>query len=183
MPSLQRVDDRFGAQLTVIQGGGGTFTGTVSIPDEGQVPSYQFNLSRRLLRVEARLPIKVGMVIRTPDGGVFMVGESGAAETSQGTLYRNFRLFEADRQYKWQRRGKDIDPVTRLPRDSGLQDLPDVWGAYEPSPEMFDRQLRTSFETGRFITTADVKLNDVIDGRKVSRVDVQLGINICTLGG
>ena len=47
---------------------------------------------------------------------------------------------------------------------------------------MFDRQMRTSFEAGRFITTADVQLNDVIDGKKVSRVDVQLGLRICVLG-
>lgn len=141
-----------------------------------------FTLPRRLLRVETRMPVTTGMVLRTPEGTVFMVGAHGAAETHQGALYKNFRLFEATGQFSWQRRGKEIDPATRLPRDSGLQDLPAIWGAYEPTPEMFDRQMRTSFEAGRFITTADVQLNDVVDGKKVSRVDVQLGLRICVLG-
>jgi hypothetical protein len=182
MPSLQRVDERFGSLFTVIQGGGGQFTGMLSEPPQGEVPSFQFNLPRRLLRVEAKLPITEGMVIRTPDGTAFMVGHHGAAESYQGALFRNFRLFEATGQFSWQRRGKEIDPATRLPRDTGLQDLPAIYGVYEPSPEMFDRQMRTSFEAGRFITNSDVKINDVVDGRKVSRVDMQLGLRLCTLG-
>ena len=141
-----------------------------------------FNLPRRLLRVEATLPLETGMVIRTPEGVVYMLGAHGAAEHYQGSLYRNFRLFEATGQFGWQRRGKEIDPVTRLPRDSGLQDLPAVWGAYEPTPEAFDRQIRGGFETGRFITTGEIQLNDVVDGKKANRADVQLGLRICVLG-
>jgi hypothetical protein len=66
--------------------------------------------------------------------------------------------------------------VTGLEKDSGLVDQPPIWGCYEPSPEMFDRQLHANFETGRFITTADVKRDDVVNGMKVSRVDMQLGV-------
>jgi hypothetical protein len=182
MPSLSSVDDRFGTLLTIIGGGSGEFTGIVSEPGQGEVPSYQFNLPRRLLRANAGLPLRAGLVVRSPEGTVWMLADHGSSEVGVGAIFRNFRLFEATGQFSWQKRGKTIDPVTRLDRDIGMVDQPPVWGSYEPSPEMFDRQMRTSFETGRFITVADVKRDDIIDGRKVGRVDIQLGLRLATLG-
>lgn len=182
MPSLRSSDDRFGTELTIIEGGTGTFTGVLAEPGQGEVPAYQFNLPRRLLRVEHHLPVRPGQVLRTELGTVYMVGRHGDSEARGGALFRTFRLFEADNQYTWKRRGKAIDPVTRLPKDTGLVDQPMVWGAYEPMPEMFDRQLRSSFETARFITTADVQEDDVVNGMKVARVDMQLGLRLVMLG-
>ena len=182
MPSLQSVDDRFGIRLTILEGGSGEFTGILAEPGQGDVPSYQFNLPRRLLRVAPDMPIQTGMIVRSPEGTVFMVGRHGDSEVRQGRIFRTFRLFEAERQFSWKKRGKVIDPVTRLERDSSLVDQVDIWGAYEPSPEMFDRQLRASFELARFITNADVQKDDVVNGMKVSRVDMQLGLRLCTLG-
>jgi hypothetical protein len=182
MPSLHNADDRFGTLLTVIEGGSGDFTGIVSEPGQGEVPSYQFNLPRRLLRVNSGLPLQTGMVVRSPEGTTWMLAKHGDSEVHSGALFRNFRLFEATQQFSWEKRGKVIDPITRLPKDAGMVAQPDIWGSYEPSPEMFDRQMRTSFEAGRFITTADVKRDDIVDGKKVSRVDIQLGLRLCTLG-
>jgi hypothetical protein len=182
MPSLHNVDDRFGTLLTIVEGGSGEFTGIVSEPGQGEVPSYQFNLPRRLLRVNAGLPLAAGMVVTSPEGTTWMLGDHGSSEVSIGAIFRNYRMFEATQKFTWQKRGKVVDPVTRLPKDSGLVPQPDIWGAYEPSPEMFDRQMRTSFEAGRFITTADVQRDDVVDGKKVSRVDIQLGLRLCVLG-
>lgn len=183
MPSLQSADDRFGGQLTLIEGGSGTFNGILAEPNQGEAPSYQFNLPRRILRVPAQLSLSPGMVIRTPEGSVFMIGRHGDSEGRGGALFRSFRCFEASGQFTWKRRGKVIDPVTRLEKDSGLVDQPMIWGAYEPgSIEAFDRQIRSSFETGRFITNADVRLDDVVNDMKVSRVDQQLGLRVLMLG-
>lgn len=182
MPSLRSSDDRFGTQLTLIEGGTGSFTGVLAEPGQGEVPAYQFNLPRRLLRVEPHLPVRAGQVLRTETGVTYMVGRHGTSEAKSGALFRSFRLYEADGQYTWKRRGKVIDPVTRLPRDTGLIENPMIWGAYEPMPEMFDRQLRSSFETARFITTADVQEDDVVNGMKVARVDMQLGLRLVMLG-
>lgn len=182
MPSLQRADDRFSTPLTVLEGGSGQVSGVITEPGQGEVPAYAFNLPRRLLRVDASKPLKAGMVIRASEGTVWMVGQHGDAETYQGAVFRTFRLFEASGKFKWQKRGKKIDPVTTLPTDAKLIDQPDVWGSYEPSPEMFDRQMRTSFEGGRFITNANIQRDDIVDGKKVSRVDIQLGLRLVTLG-
>jgi hypothetical protein len=122
------------------------------------------------------------MVIRASAGTTWMLGEHGDAETNRGVLFRSFVMFEATQKFTWKKRGKTIDPVTKLERDTGLVDQPAIWGCYEPSPEMFDKQLHSNFETARLITTADVQRDDVVNGMKVNRVDMQLGVRIVTLG-
>lgn len=182
MPSLQRADDRFGTPLTLIEGGSGVFTGVITEPNQGEVPAYLFNLPRRLLRVDAQLPVKAGMVVRGSAGTTWMLGEHGDAETGWGVIFRSFVMFEATQQFTWQKRTKIIDTITTLERDAGLVDQPPIWGCYEPAPEMFDKQLHSNFEIARLITTADVKRDDMVNGMKVNRVDVQLGVRIVTLG-
>ena len=182
MPSLSRVDDRFEIPITIIDGGSGQFHGIITEPGQGQIPPSQFNLPRLILRVASGVPIKAGMVIRSPAGTVFMVADYGSSEGPAGITFDSFRLFEASGQFSHQTRGKKLDVVTKLQTDNGLIDQPPVWGAYEPSPEMFDRGLRANLETGRFITNADIQRDEMVDGRRVSRVDVQLGLRIVTLG-
>lgn len=182
MPSLHNPTSRFSTGFTITQGGSGHFQGVLTEPNQGETPSYQFNLPRRLLRVPQTLPLKSGSLLKSDGGSIYMVGDHGDAESYRGVLFRTFRLFEADRQLEWLQRGKGVDPVTRLPRDTGLVSKGMIWGAYEPSPEMFDRQVRVSFEQARWITTADVQLDDVVDGMKVARVDIQLGLRLVNLG-
>lgn len=182
MTLLSSADARFASQLTVLEGGSGLFKGIITEPSQGEAPAYQFNNPRRILRVRDGVPVKTGMVIQSQDGAIFMVAEHGASSKQGDILFRSFRLFEADRRFSWQTRQSTIDPVTRLPRDIGLSDPVMIYGAYEPAPERFDRQVRASFETARFITNRKVGLNDMVDDKKVSRVDEQLGIYLVTLG-
>lgn len=182
MPLLSATDQRFLVTFDIIEGGSGQFKGIISEPGQGEVPSFQFNLPRRLLRIQTGLPVVAAMVIRDQSGGVYMLGEHGTSETHGTTLFRNYRLFEAPQQYDWQTRGKSIDPVTRLQTDTGLTPPIRIWGVYEPSPERFDRTTHVSFEAGRFITNRVIKRDDLVDGRKVNRVDNQLGLSLAVLG-
>lgn len=182
MPSLSAVNRRFTTRFEIVEGGSGYFNAVINEPGQGEVPAYQFNLPRRLLRVEDGIPVNTGMVIRDPEGTVYMLGKHGSSESRGKTLFRSFRMFEANAQYTWEKRSKEVDPITKLQKDTGLVVHAMIWGCYEPSPEVFDRAVRTNFETGRFITNRLVDRDDVIDGRKVTRVDEQLGIYICTLG-
>lgn len=130
------------------------------------------------MRVAPSIPVNIATVIQSESGQVFMLGHHGDASR----MFRTFRLFEADKQYSWKRRTKSVDAITGLPKDGDLETVGLVWGAYEPSPEMFDRQFRVTFEGGRFITNAEVQRDDLIDERKVSRADVQLGLRLLQLG-
>lgn len=179
MPSLQKSDDRFGARIEILEGGSGFFKGIVDEPGQGTIPAYQFTNPRRLLRVNPDAPVKPSMVIRTLGGSVFIVGELGDAEN----IFKSFRLFETTGQYNWQKRTKTIDPVTQLPMDTGLLTERMIWGAYEPaSQEVFDRQLHVEMENGRFITNAPIKLNDIVAGKRVTRVDAVLGVKLGVIG-
>lgn len=178
MPSLRKANDRFTHRLEIIEGGSGFFQGIIDDPVQGALPSYQFTNGRRILRVNPHAPIDAGIVIKTKGGSTYVVGDLGDADE----IFQSYRLFEVTGKYLWQSRGKTIDPVTKLPQDSGLVSKGMIWGAYEPiSREVFDRQLNINNESGNFITTAKVQRDDVIDGKRVTRVDHVLGIQLAVL--
>ncbi len=178
MPSLRKVNDRFMTRLEVIQNGSGFFQGIVDEPSQGTIPSYQFTNGRRILRLNPGTPIKPGMVIKTKGGDIFITGNLG----DDDDVFTSFRLFETTGRYKWETRGKSIDPVTKLPQDTGLINKGLIWGVYEPvSQEVFDRQLHMNMETGNFITNQNIQRDDIIDGKRVTRVDNVLGVKLAVL--
>ena len=178
MPSLRKVNDRYVTPIEVIENGSGFFQGIVDEPSQGTVPAYQFTAPRRLVRTNPGVPLKSGMVIRTKGDAVYIVGDLGDADD----IFQSFRLFETTGRYLWQTRGRTIDPVTELPSENGLVDNGMIWGTYEPdSKEALDRQLHLDMETGRFITNAPIKRDDLVDGKRVTRVDRVLGLNMASL--
>lgn len=178
MPSLQKANNRFLTQLQVVEGGSGFFPGTVVEPAQGALPAYQFTNGRRILRTNPGCPVKAGMVIKTKGGAIFIVGNLG----DDDEVFQSFRLFETTGRYAWQSRGKSIDPVTKLPQDTGNVDKGLIWGVYEPaSQEVFERQMHLSMESGNFVTNAPVQRDDIIDGKRVTRVDNVLGIKLAVL--
>lgn len=179
MVSLASVTDRFVTDVTVIAGGSGTLRGVVSETDQGQVPSYIFVSPRHILRTRHPSAARLGMVVRTPGGEVFIVGDNGPGEHAQGVLWDSFRLFRATEQVDWQRCTTTIDPVTRQKTDGPLAELGKIWIAIEPTDrEEAERRMNTSFERARFITAADVKADDLVGGYDVIRSDRQLGLKI-----
>lgn len=183
MLSLENADERFKIKFEVIENGLGTFGGVID--EINQVPGSTavFSAPRRILRVDKLLPINTRMVVRTQGGTVCLVGLHGDSESFQGTVFRSFRLFQATNKYSWERRVSEIDTVTQLPKTEGMRpmDPPMIWGSYEPTPELFDREHRVPIETARFITNHPVQRQDRIDGKDVARVDYQLGLYIATL--
>lgn len=179
MSSLKQADERFMKRFEVIEGGSGFFRGIIDEPRQGSVPIYQFVNDRRLLRVNLDVPISPGMVIKTSSGGIFIIAALGTSEE----IFKSFRLIEPTGKYEWKTRQKTIDPVTNLEKDTSPISQGMVWGSYEPAAtEMFDRQIRTSFETARFVTNKPIKVDDIVDGKRVARSDPQLGLYVLTLG-
>ena len=178
MPSLQKANNRFLTRLQVIDQGSGFFQGIVDEPSQGTIPSYQFTNGRRILRTNPGVPVRAGMVIKTEGGSTFITGTLG----NDDLVFQSFRLFEVTGKYSWQTRGKSINPVTKLPQDTGLISKGDIWGVYEPSSqEVFDRQLHLDLEAGNFITNADIQRDDMINGKRVTRVDGVLGVKLAVL--
>ena len=179
MPSLRTADNRFMHRLEIIEGGSGFFMGLIDEPPQSSIPVFQFVNARRVLRVNLGTPVKIGMVIRTKGGPLFMVGSLGDSED----IFDSYRLVEVTGTYKWETRHKEIDPVTLLEHDDSLTFEGNVYGSYEPAAtEMFDRAIRSSFETARLVSNKEIRVDDLIDGKRVSRADKQLGLTILTVG-
>lgn len=177
MVSLASVQDRFEINCTVIEGGRGVVRGVLVEAPQTQAPSYVFVAPRMIFRVHNPTALSPGMVIKTPEGSVYIVGENGPSESAEGTLWISFRLFEATGRYTWKRRVKVVELVTNLEQDGEPEDLGSVWAAVEPEDRMaVDLKLRTSFEQSRFITGAAVMADDLLNGQPVIRADRQLGL-------
>lgn len=182
MRKLRNLHHRHQVRLQVIEGGSGFIFGMLGETDQTQIPAYTFVNPRRILRTNFNTALRAGMVLLSPSNERFVVGENGAADDPSGPLWQSWRLFEANRRCKWQRRTQIIDPVTELKREGQLVDLGYIWMAIEPlDRESPDRQMRTSHEQDRFLAGADVRADDIIDGKKVIRSDTVLGIRLGTI--
>jgi hypothetical protein len=179
MASLTKVGRRFEVPFAIVEGGSGIIHGVMSEADQKQIPVYAFVNPRHVLRTPTATALKAGMVIRTPAGAVFVVGDNGPSEQREGTIWQSWRLFEATGKYKWQRRNKIVDPVTELERDDGYIDMGDIWCALEPMDrEVSDFRMSASFEQSRLISGRPIQHDDLIDGRKVTRAEHTLGVII-----
>lgn len=179
MVSLKSVQKRFESMFEVIEGGSGVLPGVISEAEQSSQPVYVFVQPRHVLRVRLPSALHLGMVVRSPAGDVYIVGDNGSSETSKGVLWQSFRLFEAQRTVTWERRIKTVDPITRLQRDSSIQLLGTPWVAIEAlEREVLDRKVHASIEQSRFISGADVLPDDLLDGRPVVKSDLMLGLKV-----
>lgn len=179
MVSLKSVGLRNEIPFTVIAGGSGVIRGEITEADQKQIPVYAFVNPRHVLRTHGPSALQLGMVIRSPEGVIYIVGENGPSEQPQGTLWQSWRLFEATGQRMWTRRGKVIDPVTQMEREGAEIEMGMIWVALEPlEREQNDFRMSASFEQSRLITGADVTHDDLVGGRKVTRAEKVLGVTI-----
>lgn len=183
MVNLSSVQSRFEIPLSIIEGGSGVLTGVISEAQQNSQPSYNFSAPRQVLRVKHQGLLQPGVVVQTPDQTVYLVGYNGPSETYRGHLWDSFRLFRATGKSVWKRRTKAIDPVTLLERDNGMQTLGEVWTTIEQiDRESYDRKIAAApFEQARFVASANILADDILDGRKVTRSDRQLGLAIGTI--
>jgi hypothetical protein len=181
MVTLSSVQSRFEIPFSIIEGGSGTFHGVIAEIDQHLPPSYVFTAPRAVLRVSTIGLLKTGTVIQSPEGIPYLVGYNGPSENRGGTLWDSFRLFYLNKQVLWQRRGKIIDPVTRLEQDNGLELMGNIWAVIEPiDRETLDRKVHTSFEANRYLCGPDVRQDDILDGKQVSRSDALIGLHTGT---
>lgn len=182
MVSLKTVGKRFDIPFEVIEGGTGFLLGNLSETDQNAQPSYIFVQPRHVFRCPYPTAAKVGMVIRSPSGAPFIIGANGPSETTQGTLWQSFRLFEPTGRYSWVRRTVTIDPITQTEREGTPENLGLIWAAIESiDREQIDRSVHASFEQRRFITGASILSDDLLDNHAVTKVDKQLGLSIGVL--
>lgn len=182
MANLSKVGRRFEVPFTIIEGGSGVIHGVMSESDQKQIPVYAFVNPRHVLRTPLQTALKTGMVIRSPAGRCFIVGDNGPSEQRQGTIWTSWRLFDTTGQVTWKRRKKVTDLVTQVEKDDGYLNMGSIWVAIEPlDRELSDFRMSASFEQARVITGRPIKHDDLVDGRKVTRAENALGVVIGVL--
>ena len=179
MLTLKTVGRTFEVPLRVVEGGTGTIYGVLSEAPQDTIPSYIFVPSRRVLRVTWPTALKFGQVVEAAAGTRFILGSNGSSEQPEGVLWQGFRLFEVTQKVRWTRRGKVIDPITRLEKEGVDIDMGLISVAIEPTDrEDAERRIHTSVEKARFIAGADIQPDDMLGNYKVVRSDLQLGLKI-----
>lgn len=179
MPSLSNIDRRFQVPLTVVEGGSGIVYGVLTEADQKQLPVNVFINPRHVLRTKVQTAIKAGMVLKTASGSHYIVGYNGPSEQAQGTIWQSWRLFEATKQIEWRRRRKVVDPITKLERDDGYEPMGTIWAAFEMlSRQLTDYRAVENFEQTQIIVGQPVKLDDILDNRKVTRMVPTMGVQV-----
>lgn len=180
MSKLADLGSRFETYYRLIDGGVGVIPGILSETNQTDQPSYVFSAPRHVFRVRTGSLLRAGMVIQSPLGAKFIVGDNGPSESWRGSLWNSYRLFAVTGQYSWTRRQTTVDPVTRLKiEDPQPVVIGQIWAALEPlERELTDREMRQNFEQMRLITGATVLADDMVDNRRITKVDKQLGLSI-----
>lgn len=126
----------------------------------------------RVLLVRKPCRFKVGDVIRTNGGEKLLLLE----HPNDLNWTENFKVQTITKVYEWLRPVKLIDPVAKVKRDNGTQDMGLVYCTFEtPEDISLDKMLDTKY---RFLTGQDVRVDDLIDGKIVKKVVEVLGVNL-----
>ena len=179
MPHLDRIHPFLADTLWTEEGH--LFKGAISqIQNKDVAASKKFIHSRRRLFVGKSTDFVVpGTVFRNGEHRWFLAADDGEG-FYQGTLYRQFRLVELEKQLEHTRRGTVVDTVTGLKREGQPQSLGMVRCAVEPRSGEED-QIRIEVNRFNVITGAVLLPNDLVGPYVVSDVIERLGIYIATV--
>lgn len=143
-------------------------------PPDIDRPGQEFAYPSPTLRVPPNSLVKSGQVIRTQAGMRYLVADHSATVD-----WVTHHLFNCDRQVDWATQTVTKDPVTGLEKVRGTTDPVQIWVMWEKVRREFtDLNIRVNQETHLMLTGEDVKMNDLINGLKVVRVNRALGVNV-----
>lgn len=172
MKTLQRSFARFDDWF--VSSTGLRFRGSTQTAKEGISAISNFLETRLVLHVRSEELAQPGMVVVDARGRRFLL-----AEHDRSSHTRVLKMFPVTTFASWKRETQTTESVTGLPMGSGLQDLGGVWCAIELyGREEIDRQTHIGMDRSRVLTGSDVRLNDLIEGRMVRRLNTVYGIKV-----
>lgn len=179
---LKLTRQKFDIPFDVIDRGVGRFYGALEDINLSPGGTLDWVPPRRILKVPVNLPLRGGMVIQSPEGMKYMVAFFSPSETSEGSPFRAFKLYQATTVATLARRTMVIDVRTGMEREGPMGQGIDIYASYEPLQEAFDRELRIPNEKSRLITNEPIQAGDVINGQTVIEAHEFLGLWGAVLG-
>lgn len=138
-------------------------TTTASTPTKDQMPYRQ-------LIVKSPGIVKLGDVVASPAGRKILLLET----PNDNEWGESFRAAFVSREHSWTRRVVETDPVSRVKRDVGLQDMGPLPVYIEhPQVSKFEGESDTKY---KFLTGEDVQPGDYVAGKIVKRVWDSMGV-------
>lgn len=175
MPSLASAGLRFNSLMHRTDGM--PFHGTIEPDLEGKLIGYDFSFPRRLLRVSADCKIKTRDVIRDVLNRHYLVADHDGSFAYNVIEYQSYMLIPLVKRVSWQREASVTDPLTKLAKSAGKQDLGMIWILPERvGREMADNTMRVKEEVETVFTAHELELNDIVDGMSVRRINVVRGV-------
>ena len=167
---IQATRSPFDTSFDVIDKGSGKFMGALEDITLSEGSTLSWVAPRRILKAPPELPLKGGMVIQSARGHKYMVAEFAQSETSMGSPFTAYKLYEATSVMQYRCRSTTTDIRTGLEKEGQLTDPVDIYAQVEPQQEAFDRQLRIPNEKLRIITNEPVEIDQLIDGQTIIEV-------------
>ncbi|MGO7308756.1 hypothetical protein ACCS91_33415 [Rhizobium ruizarguesonis] len=153
------------------------FRGTVEQDLEGKLIGYDFSYPRRLLRVSPECLIKTLDVIVDDLDRRFLVADHDGAFAYNIVEYRSHMLIPLTKKVTWEREVTIVDPLTQLPKSTGQAPMGEIWILPERiNREVADSSMRVKEEGFTVFTSANLQLNDLVDGMVVKRLNTVRGV-------
>lgn len=179
---MEATRSKFDIDFSVIENGSGTFQGALEDIDLPEGATVNWVAPRRVLKVSPKLHIKPRMVIQSRMGIKYMVAGLSPSETSMGSPFTAFRLYQVTGVSQLVTRTTTVDVRTGLEKEGVPSDPINIYVSYEPLQEAFDRELRIPNEKHRIITNYPLNRGDLVDGETVIEVNDAIGLSGAVLG-
>lgn len=135
---------------------------TAATPTKDQMPYRQ-------LIVKSSGIVGLGDVVTSPAGRKILLLET-PSDNEWGECYRAAFV---SREHSWTRRVVVTDPVSKVKRDNGTQDMGTICVYIEhPQISKFEGESDTKY---KFVTGEDVQPGDKVDGKIVKRIWDSMG--------
>lgn len=179
---MEATRSKFDIDFDVIENGSGTFRGALEDVGLSEGATVNWVAPRRILKVSPKLHIKPRMVIQSRFGIKYMVAGLSPSETSMGSPFTAFRLYQVTSVATLVTRSTTIDVRTGLEKEGIESDPVNIYVSYEPLQEAFDRELRIPNEKHRIITNYPLSRGDLVDDETVIEVNDAIGLTGAILG-
>lgn len=148
-----------------------------STASEKDQPNFEFSAQKLVVRVQRDSLLNAGMVVqRTKTGERFLLAEHTLTPT-----YKVFRTLKVTRLVAWTRQVTSVDALTGEVRVNSItpQAMGNIWVLWDMiRREAPDFGFQIAEEKNLVATGEDVRLDDMLDGQEVKRVNRALGVNI-----
>lgn len=177
MPRLGHVGECFNEPVKIV--GGARTVARIQRSSDGDQPGVEFAAPKTVLRVRPHSILTAGLVVELPGGDKGLLADHSAQAD-----YRTLHFFQTDRQVKWERPNKTVNPVSLQKQDAPPTNMGNIWVMWERTRrEFMDLAIRIAQENYLVATGAPVEKGDYVDGKLVRRVAHALGIRILELQG